>query len=991
MNNENNNLNTWAYDDGRIKIVSLASRLVMKDEISLEETAALTYSLIIDGETKGTIELPSILQNAEYDADTDILTLTFETTTGEKTIDVSLKDLVDLYEAGDGLSLGSKVFSVKVDGDSDEYLTVSANGVKLSGVKEAITSLNETVATVNENVVTAINTINQNVADAINTINGGIDNEIRPAIAANTEAIEAEVTRATEAEEANAATIKTVNDNLVSSIETINSSIATVNQNLVDAVNTINGGLDNEIRPAIEANTSAIEAEVTRATEAEEKNAATIKTVNDNLVSSIETINTSISTVNQNLVDAVNTINGGIDNEIRPVIESNTAAIEAEVTRATAAEDNLLAQFDLINLEGEGLEYKLTVGDRLAGTITIPEDQFLKSVTYNADATTLTLVFTTSEGEQTVNVDLSGLIDTYVAGNGLALDSNSFSINIASDSEGYLTVSENGLKVAGIDEIKTNLESEITRATAAEEANSTAITDEATRATNAETELQSSITALQANLDSEVTRAKAAEEANAANITTNSTAITTEATARTEADDQLQASITTLQATVDTKANSEEVYTKTEADAAFQPVGSYATSEELTTLEATVDTKANSTDVYTKTEVDTALAAKANTSDIPSLDGYATEAWVTEQGYLTEHQDISALATKAEVTTLETTVTSNTADIATNKTAIETEATARTEGDETNAASVVSLDALLTAISDKFSLIENRLANIVKSSSTSVENYDGTETLSDSAASYYIDSAAITNTATITASSVTLADSTLSNDARLKITSNDVEVSNLTVSGDFPKSTSNAIVSVNNAETLSFTDTTFDLSDSYNAVEIGLSTSSSTLPKNIVFDNCSFVNSVGNNAILIFGTQDNATITLNNCSFEKVSNVLRLSNRTNATGVTVNVVNCTVGQWETSSPWQGFLCLQDYTSTSNEEVISNNLFAPEKITINFINLTYQGTKYAPTDVTALLGTKADDQFGIIYANNYTDDTDGFRAYDSDIYPTITFK
>lgn len=34
---------------------------------------------------------------------------------------------------------------------------------------------------------------------------------------------------------------------------------------------------------------------------------------------------------------------------------------------------------------------------------------------------------------------------------------------------------------------------------------------------------------------------------------------------------------------------------------------------------------------------------------IPSLDGYATEAWVEGKGYLTEHQDISNLATKSEV------------------------------------------------------------------------------------------------------------------------------------------------------------------------------------------------------------------------------------------------------------------------------------------------------------------------------------------------------
>lgn len=48
---------------------------------------------------------------------------------------------------------------------------------------------------------------------------------------------------------------------------------------------------------------------------------------------------------------------------------------------------------------------------------------------------------------------------------------------------------------------------------------------------------------------------------------------------------------------------------------------------------------------------ETELSGKnyATVSQIPSLDGYATEAWVGEQGYLTEHQDISNLATKSEL------------------------------------------------------------------------------------------------------------------------------------------------------------------------------------------------------------------------------------------------------------------------------------------------------------------------------------------------------
>ena len=51
---------------------------------------------------------------------------------------------------------------------------------------------------------------------------------------------------------------------------------------------------------------------------------------------------------------------------------------------------------------------------------------------------------------------------------------------------------------------------------------------------------------------------------------------------------------------------------------------------------------------YTKSEVDTSLESKADKTEIPSLNGYATEQWVGEQGYLTEHQSLDNYYTKTE-------------------------------------------------------------------------------------------------------------------------------------------------------------------------------------------------------------------------------------------------------------------------------------------------------------------------------------------------------
>lgn len=58
---------------------------------------------------------------------------------------------------------------------------------------------------------------------------------------------------------------------------------------------------------------------------------------------------------------------------------------------------------------------------------------------------------------------------------------------------------------------------------------------------------------------------------------------------------------------------------------------------------------------------------------------------------------------------------------------------------------------------------------------------------------------------------------------------------------------------------------------------------------------------------------------------------------------TVNIINCTVDKWDARSEWAGFLIMQDYTSGSVEAEETNNLFAPVKLTINFINVV--GTRW----------------------------------------------
>ena len=69
--------------------------------------------------------------------------------------------------------------------DKEELAFVSELTGETGKLAEDIKTLNETVATVNQNLADSISTINKNMVDSFNTINGGINNEIRPAIEKN--------------------------------------------------------------------------------------------------------------------------------------------------------------------------------------------------------------------------------------------------------------------------------------------------------------------------------------------------------------------------------------------------------------------------------------------------------------------------------------------------------------------------------------------------------------------------------------------------------------------------------------------------------------------------------------------------------------------------------------------------------------------------------------------------------------------------------------
>lgn len=223
----------------------------------------------------------------------------------------------------------------------------------------------------------------------------------------------------------------------------------------------------------------------------------------------------------------------------------------------------------------------------------------------------------------------------------------------------------------------------------------------------------------------------------------------------------------------------------------------------------------------------------------------------------------------------------------------------------------------------------------------------------------------------ITAKSIQSTNASIESGRLAATATNDVSIKNLSTTGDLAKSTANAGLSVNTDEYVTITGADWQQTG-YNGIEVGLSSA----PKSVLIDGVDFKAAMSNNAISIFSWQENAVITISNCHFANVSNPLRLSNRDNKP-CTVNIVNCTCDQW-VAGEYAGFICMQDYTSSSAQTAQEANQFG--KLTINFVNCS-------GPDGHIVGNAQQLAENHIIYV--YTDQ-EGLIAFgDGSRYPTVT--
>lgn len=644
------------------------------------------------------------------------------------------------------------------------------------------------------------------------------------------------------------------------------------------------------------------------------------------------------------------------------------------------------------------------------------------------DAENKTFIKLEIKNGETIMVDATALAQEATVGEELLSKIESeIERAIAAEDVNAKAIESEQTRAEGVESaINTNLENEVTRAKEAESAINTNLENEVLRAGTAEVDLQSQIDAItatqnlldmvgtKAELDSYETSFLAdgdkievlADETkdNATTIykwelpeneagswflvgelgpfVTKSgveTLVNAESEARVNAISALETSLTAKASQTDLDEANDKISANTDAIATKAEQSDLDEANELIAANTVaIETKASQADLDMANGLivanTTAIASKAEQSALDAANGLIS-ANAVAIATKAEQSDLNVANNK--ITAIETSIATKASQddldtanglIAANANAIATkaeqedlinEASVRESADnqiqknvDANVASIAVLDAAISRIA----ALENQIESLKAKA-------EGTNVVDE-----------VSETKTLTGDAVILKGATVSNDTRVTINSADVTINDTTWEGSFPKSTSNAMFIVTNAEDVVIKNCTVNPETSYNGVEIGLS--GSVLPKNVLIENVNFCGKFSNNAILVFGTQDNAVINVNNCHFANVSNALRLSNRTKASGVVVNFTNCTIDKWEEGydGEYSGAFLFQDYTSTSADEAQSVNRFGDGKITINVTNLIHAGEKV--TKENAIIGKKDLNQLAYVYV-----DKEGTIAYE----------
>lgn len=451
-----------------------------------------------------------LFESAEYNDENEELIITFRT---GNTLVIPIHGIIHTWETlnneNSPIVLTKNVVTGGVDtlsGNIKLRSTDNLMGIENGKLYVSEQNVNDKIATETTRATNAENDLRASIDALSNNVNSQFSDvadtitEVRDALteeSTRARATEAEIRAianhadevALEAKDSVNTLNSTVNE-LSTSLSTLETTVEGISEDVTEIVtlrNTLNQEItdrtnkDTELEGAISAANTAIETESTRAKTAEEANSAKIdelteavgagsaqtladaKAYTDTKVLAEENARIAKDTELENAIttavrDASDDATAKANAAENAANEHTDAQVLAEKNRAEAAENILTTEVnkkietvEIVKNSQSDLQYTLKVDGQDVGEINIPKDQFLRSAEYDAGNKSLIFVFETTNGTETTTVNVSDLVDTYSAGNGLMLDGAEFSVRLNEDSESYLSVSEEGIKLMGID------------------------------------------------------------------------------------------------------------------------------------------------------------------------------------------------------------------------------------------------------------------------------------------------------------------------------------------------------------------------------------------------------------------------------------------------------------------------------------------------------------------------------------------------------------
>ena len=442
------------------------------------------------------VKFSKLIESARYNPNTKNIDIIFE---NGDVVNISTDGIVPFTAFKDGLEKTDDTVKVKIDPNSDEYLTLSENGVKVSGIKEKITTLeasinneisdresNDTALSEkidnekgareenDKKIWDAIGEVSSSVTSGDTTVIGMIKNEATKREEEDSKLnglIEAEKTARVEADDKLKSLIgdvssavtsgstslvdminketearKEADDKLKSLIGDVSSAVTSGQTSVVDLINAEKAERieeDSKLNGLIEAEKTAREEAISIESTARTEKDTELDGKIASEVTSREETDRKLEQEITNRTNADSTINGRIDT----LSESNKLNV-VDVEKVTSGLSQTIR---------ESYKFKKADGTYIPQTVDIYKDSSLINVVLKEIDNKKYLVFTyvLEDGTQKdIEVDVEEFLIESEFSDGLSASSDGdvvrVKVKIDPSSDNYLSVSSDGVKISGI-------------------------------------------------------------------------------------------------------------------------------------------------------------------------------------------------------------------------------------------------------------------------------------------------------------------------------------------------------------------------------------------------------------------------------------------------------------------------------------------------------------------------------------------------------------